>query len=89
MKQKVHLGIQKLEIMPGFGVFSYIYLGFLEFQAVSEAINWDLGELYHPFEVLNFWSTLVDLQVNIYELKAVSKGENGNYVSTESIPKCS
>ena len=38
-------------------------------------MNWDLSALEHPFKVLNFWSTLVDLWVNIHKPKVVSNAQ--------------
>ena len=51
-----------------------------------DAISWDIESLYDVFEVLKFWSTLVDLLGNISTLfgerlvkKWVKMGKNANF----------
>ena len=57
-----------------------------------DAISWDIESLYDVFEVLKFWSTLVDLLGNISTLfgerlvkKWVKMGKNVTFLEKNSI----
>ena len=63
---------------------------FSELYAILDAINWSREILYDVFEVLKFWSTFVDLLVNIsilLDLKRVKKRQKSLKISLFAIYK--
>ena len=88
MRQKVHLGIQKLDIIPGFGDFSYIFvISRVLDRFRSYKLRFEQTRTSFRSSELLVNTSPVDLQVNIHKPKVVSKGKNGSYPFSESTPK--